>query len=93
MRSKGTQKKSGLKNALPVTGEFPQKLLSTSDVAALLGVSPMTLRIWRVSGRGVGLGYVKVGPRIVRYEPSEIARFLRSRRMTRPAIEKPGRHA
>jgi predicted DNA-binding transcriptional regulator AlpA len=88
MRSKGTQKKS-----LPVTGEFPQKLLSTSEVAALLGVSPMTLRIWRVSGRGVGLGYVKVGPRIVRYEPSEIARFLRSRRMTRPAIERAARYA
>jgi predicted DNA-binding transcriptional regulator AlpA len=59
--------------------ELPQ-LLSTKQAAQILGLSPMTLRIWRVAGRKVGLGYVKVGPRIVRYERSEIARFLRSRR-------------
>jgi predicted site-specific integrase-resolvase len=59
--------------------ELPQ-LLSTQQTAKILGVSPMTLRIWRVAGRRVGLGYVKVGPRIVRYERSEVARFLRSRR-------------
>jgi len=74
MRSKQRRK-----SPLPASAEL-QRLLSTKQAAEILGISPTTLRIWRVAGRKVGLGYVKIGPRIVRYERSELARFLRSRR-------------
>lgn len=53
-------------------------LLTSAETAALLNIKPNTLEIWRGKNRGpafVKLGTAKQSP--VRYEQSEIARWLR----------------
>jgi predicted site-specific integrase-resolvase len=55
-------------------------LLDTRTVAARLGVSLRTLERWR--RLGVGPTFVKLNG-TVRYEPTEVARFLALSRRTR----------
>lgn len=55
------------------------KLLTPSDVAEMLGVSPQTLAIWRCDKR-YPLPYVKVG-RYVRYRPDAVLKFLEDNTM------------
>ncbi|MDB5678394.1 helix-turn-helix domain-containing protein [Sphingomonas bacterium] len=53
-------------------------LLTSAETAALLGIKPNTLEIWRGKGKGpdfVKLGTAKQCP--VRYEPTEVTRYLR----------------
>ncbi len=52
------------------------KLLTTQEVAELLGVSVATLEVWRCTGR-TALPFVKVG-RCVRYRLSDVERWLES---------------
>ena len=52
-------------------------LLTTSEMAKLLGVKPATLEVWRATQR-YPLPYVKVG-RLVRYRKSAGLEFLVSR--------------
>jgi len=54
-------------------------LLSTREAARALRISPATLAVWRVRGRGCGLRFLKLG-RSVRYAASDIQKFLESRR-------------
>ncbi len=54
----------------------PLRLLGTEEVAALLGVAAITLRIWRLHGNG--LRYIKLG-RSVKYRRSDIEAFLDAR--------------
>jgi hypothetical protein len=54
--------------------ELP-RLLSTTEAARALRISPATLAVWRVRGRGCGLRFLKVG-RSVRYTPEDIRKFL-----------------
>lgn len=54
----------------------PLALISTDDLAALLQVSPITLRIWRLKGRGPR--YLKLG-RSVKYRRGDIEVWLQSR--------------
>ncbi|MGH9640588.1 MAG: helix-turn-helix transcriptional regulator [Bryobacteraceae bacterium] len=49
-------------------------LLTDSEVAALLGASLQTIRNWR--WRGEGPRYVKLGGRMVRYRPADLAAFI-----------------
>lgn len=53
----------------------PLRLLGTEEVAALLGVAAITLRIWRL--HGCGPPYIKLG-RSVKYKRLAIESFLDS---------------
>lgn len=53
------------------------ELLNNEQTAAMLGIKPNTLEIWRLKGKGprfVKLGAAKQSP--VRYECSEVTRWL-----------------
>jgi hypothetical protein len=49
-------------------------LLRPPEVAAMLGVKPHTLAVWRSTGR-VGLPFAKIG-KAVRYRYADVARFI-----------------
>ena len=54
------------------------KLLDNEQTAALLGIKPNTLEVWRLKGKGprfVKLGNAKQAP--IRYEKAEVLRWLR----------------
>ena len=55
-------------------------LLSSADAAASLGISPVTLKIWRCKGKGPR--FIKLGSsprdRVV-YDPAEIEAWKRAR--------------
>lgn len=51
----------------------PIKLLNNAQTAALIGVRPNTLEIWRIQGKGPA--YRKVG-RLVRYVEAEVLSWL-----------------
>ena len=53
-------------------------LISSKEAAALLGISPATLAVWRCVKR-YPLPYIKVG-RLVKYRREDLDRFLDSRR-------------
>jgi len=55
------------------------KLLTPEEAAAVLGVTPGTLAIWRCTRR-YALSWVKIG-RKVRYREDDLATFLNSRRI------------
>lgn len=57
------------------------KLLSNSETAALVGLKPNTLEVWRNQGKGPR--YRKIG-RLVRYSESDVLTWLdaQSRRST-----------
>ncbi len=51
-----------------------RKLLTTEDVADILGVAPQTVANWRQSGRH-SLPHLKIA-RMVRYDPAAVEDFL-----------------
>jgi hypothetical protein len=55
----------------------PIELLTPAQTAALLGMSPGTLEVWRSTKR-YPLNFVKVGGR-VRYARQDVERFLQAR--------------
>jgi Helix-turn-helix domain len=61
-----------------------EPLLTTADVARLLGVSQWQLRAWRMRSRGGGPAFVRIG-RLVRYRPADLASFIRAGRDRNPA--------
>ena len=48
--------------------------LSTDKAAKLLGISPITMSIWRC--QGTGPRYDKIGGRLVRYRRSDLEAFV-----------------
>ena len=56
------------------------QLLTETDAAKLLSISPRTLRNWRV--RGGGPQYVKVSGRCVRYCYGDLNTFINQRRLS-----------
>jgi hypothetical protein len=50
-------------------------LLRPADVSVWLGIRPQTLAVWRCTGR-VGLPFVKLGTRAVRYEKGAVMDYL-----------------
>jgi hypothetical protein len=55
-------------------------LLTEAEAAALLGVEPKTLAVWRSTKR-YPLPYIKIG-RLVRYQRCDLIAFVDSRRVT-----------
>ncbi len=51
-----------------------QLRVNTQKAASLLGVSVRTLEEWRK--KKTGPAYLKLGPKLVRYEVAELERFL-----------------
>lgn len=60
----------------------PGPLLTTEDVARLLGVSEKLIHNWRYEGRGPR--FVKLGHRTVRYRPEDVDSWI-ERQARRPA--------
>jgi excisionase family DNA binding protein len=58
-----------------------ETLLTTKEVASMLGLAPGSLNVWRATKR-YPLPYIKVG-RHVRYVLSDVQEFLRSRTVAR----------
>lgn len=56
------------------------QLLTETDAAKLLSISPRTLRNWRVLGGGPE--YVKVSGRCVRYCYGDLNTFINQRRLS-----------
>ena len=52
-------------------------LLTPSQAAKVLGISPGTLAVWRSTGR-YALRYVKIGSRI-KYQPEDLNQFIQER--------------
>ena len=52
-------------------------LLNEQEAAAMLGVAPGTLSVWRSTGR-YGIPFIKVG-RNVRYRPNDLDKWLATR--------------
>lgn len=55
-------------------------LIDTEAAASILGISPVTLTIWRCQGERDQPAFVRVGRRAVRYSRAELARWIDSRR-------------
>jgi len=60
------------------------ELVDTRAAAAMLGISPTTLEIWRSRGAGDQPEYVRVGARSVRYSRAVLAAWIEARRQPRP---------
>jgi predicted DNA-binding transcriptional regulator AlpA len=60
------------------------ELVDTKAAAALLGISPTTLEIWRSRQARQQPAYVKVGARSVRYSRAVLAAWIEARRQPRP---------
>lgn len=65
-----------LNHALPRHEEL-ERLVPEKDAAKMIGVSPRTLRNWRVTGGGPQ--YVKVSARCVRYRRADIFSWIEDR--------------
>ncbi|MEX2150531.1 MAG: helix-turn-helix domain-containing protein [Steroidobacteraceae bacterium] len=57
-----------------------KRLLTTEDVARMLGVTPQTIANWRQSGRH-NLPHFKID-RMVRYDPADVEDFLANSEVT-----------
>ena len=55
-----------------------EHLLTPRDVAAILGITPQTLAVWRCEKR-YHLPYIKAG-RLVRYKESDVEQFIENQR-------------
>jgi predicted DNA-binding transcriptional regulator AlpA len=51
-----------------------EKLINTQQVAEMLGVKPITVKLWRVKGQGPR--WKKVGAKAVRYSVADVQAFL-----------------
>jgi hypothetical protein len=61
---------------------FPE-FLEPADVAERIGVSPKTLALWRQ--QGIGPGWIKCGPRLVRYPGHSLASWIEANKRTSTA--------
>lgn len=71
-----------------------QTLLSNAEAAALLGVTPDTLKFWRHKGRGPA--FVKFGdtPRLgVGYDPEDVAAWIAGRKFASTSAYSPAARA
>jgi len=53
-----------------------EKLLNQNAAAQFLGLSPITLEVWR--SRGDGPRFVRLSRRAIRYQFSEIMKFVKA---------------
>jgi excisionase family DNA binding protein len=67
--------------ATSVLSVSPDGLLDLRQVADRLGCSAVTVRRLHEAGQ---LAAVKISPRLIRFEPDEVARYIESRRRQSP---------
>lgn len=61
---------------------LPAKLLiTTEELAQLIGVDPSTIRRWRTAQPVQGPPYIRISDRVVMYSPEDIRAWLASRRV------------
>ncbi len=63
-----------------LTAVSAEPLLNDVEAAAILGVKPQTLRIWRSTGR-YPVPFIRVG-RLVKYRRADLEKWLGSRTVT-----------
>lgn len=66
-----------------------EKLVTTDETAALIGVEVRTIEDWRRRGR-YSLPFIRIGPNIVRYRPADVAKFM-EKNTVQLAMAKPKR--
>jgi predicted DNA-binding transcriptional regulator AlpA len=66
--------------AADMAGE-PDTLLTTEEVAELLGVDPSTLRRWRNAEPPVGPTFVPISERVIKYWRSDVLGWLNGLRV------------
>ena len=54
------------------------RLLSEGEVANVIGVKPKTVARWRAAGEGPP--HIKAGRRLVRYDPADLAIWMKEHR-------------
>jgi Helix-turn-helix domain len=64
---------------MPNPASDPNRMLSTQDAAALLGLQPCTLAAWREDGSQPGLAFFKLG-KAVRYRYADLLAFIETRK-------------
>ena len=69
--------------------ETTEVLIDTKQAAALLGLSPITLTIWRCDREKDQPRFVRVGKKSIRYSPSELSRWVAARQVAPTAKRKP----
>jgi len=52
----------------------PEKLLTPTEAAEVLGLSPRTMERWRVTGGGPR--FIKAGGKSVRYRPADLLAWI-----------------
>ena len=62
-----------------------EHLLSSAEVAELLGVRETTLPLWRYTGQGPT--HVKLGRRLVRYRVGDLRAYIAGQQSPRPVDE------
>jgi hypothetical protein len=63
--------------AISASTAIPGSLVNEEHAAAILGITPGTLAVWRCTKR-YDLNYVRVG-RAIRYKIADLERFIESR--------------
>lgn len=66
---------------MPVSPDHPEKLISTADAAARIGLAEITLRLWRWRDNPKQPPYVRCGTR-VKYRPGDLDKWIKSRTHT-----------
>lgn len=61
---------------------LPEKLLSQTEAAAILGLLPRTLEHWRWQGKGPA--YFRVAGGRVRYDAADVRKWLDAQRVEPP---------
>lgn len=64
----------------PVTPPPPDELIDTAAAAPVVGLSPRTLKLMRLTGRGPA--FVRLSRQTVRYRRSDLAAFIAAKTVT-----------
>jgi predicted DNA-binding transcriptional regulator AlpA len=60
--------------APPLPAHIPNRLLSADDLAEILSVPATTIRYWRLAGTLPDP--VRIGPKLIRWDPRDIAAWI-----------------
>lgn len=58
-----------------------RRLMTTDEIARVLGVDPSTIRRWRTATPVQGPPFIRLSERVVMYNPDDFDRWLASRRV------------